>query len=650
MIASEYREELYAVFADGEETVEGQIVEALEIGTDYLGVSVGFVTRITEGEQKIVITSGDHGSIQEGKTCPLNRAYCQRTVETDGLLSVQDAAASAAIPDIAFDAFGLGCYIGVKVLVDDELFGTVCFADTDTREAPFDEPEELFVELLARLIGTALERREHERDLQERNARLLQEKQRFQGIIENSSDVIFRIDEHGAFTYVSPAVEGILGYERDEFVGEPLTTFMTDSSAERATQSYRDTMHGEASHGLELEFVGNDGDTVVLEVNTTPITDDGEIVGSQGVGRDITERKRRERELELKNRAMDESNVGISIADIQQPDDPIMYVNDGFERLTGYDESEVIGRNCRFLQGDTTADETIDTIREAIENRTGTTVEILNYRKDGSPFWNQLRISPVTNENGPVTYYIGLQEDITDRKRSEQLFQLLNRVLRHNLRNDMNVIMGSATELTAEDQEPAIREIGNRIDRLATELFDMSHKARLLERHARQDRQPERVDLAEVIDDVAIEYREAHPGATIHRHTSETPDICAGAEIEEAISELVDNAITYNQSSTPTVSITTERDGEWTEIVVRDDGPGIDDMESAVISAGEETPLEHGAGLGLWLVNWIVTRYGGSFKIAGDPEEGTTATIRMPALPAHATVQETSRPPTVLFS
>jgi signal transduction histidine kinase len=73
-------------------------------------------------------------------------------------------------------------------------------------------------------------------------------------------------------------------------------------------------------------------------------------------------------------------------------------------------------------------------------------------------------------------------------------------------------------------------------------------------------------------------------------------------------------------------------------------------MESAVISAGEETPLEHGAGLGLWLVNWIVTRYGGSFQIAGDPGEGTTATIRLPALPEEATVQETTRPPTVLFS
>jgi phosphosulfolactate synthase (CoM biosynthesis protein A) len=84
MIASEYREELYAVFADGEETVEKQIVEALEIGTQYLDVSVGFVTRITEGKQKIVITSGDHGSIQVGKTCASKRAYCQRTVKTDG--------------------------------------------------------------------------------------------------------------------------------------------------------------------------------------------------------------------------------------------------------------------------------------------------------------------------------------------------------------------------------------------------------------------------------------------------------------------------------------------------------------------------------------------------------------------------------------
>jgi PAS domain S-box-containing protein len=650
MIAAEYREEIYSIFADTERTIEEKVADGLQTGAEYLDIQIGFLTRIKDDTQEIAITSGDHHSIVEGETCPLNRAYCQRTIEIEGLLSVQDAATSAAIPEAAVDTFGLGCYIGSKVLIDNELYGTVCFADANEREAPFSETEELFVELLARLIGTALERREHERELQERNARLLREKQRFQGIVENSSDVIFRIDENRELTYVSPAVERILGYDPSELLGEAFTTVLREESAERAGHSFRSTLRGEPSQGIELDFIGTDGETVVIEINTTPIEEDGEIVGSQGVGRDITDRKRREQELELKNRAMDESDVGISIADVQQPDDPIIYVNDGFERLTGYEESEVIGRNCRFLQGEATADETIDDIRNAIENRTGTTVEILNYRKDGTAFWNQLRISPVTNDNGSVEYYIGLQEDITDRKRSEQLFQLLNRVLRHNLRNDMNVIMGSAAGLTTEDQEPEIQEIGNRIDRLATELFDMSHKARLLEEHARQNRNPERVNLAEILDEIATEYREDHPAAAIQIRTSEVPDVCAGTEIKEAFAELVDNAITYNQSSSPNVRITTEHDGEWVEIAVNDDGPGIDNMESAVISAGEETALEHGAGLGLWLVNWIVTRYGGSFQIAGDAADGTTAKIRLPAMPTETTVQEAARPATVLFS
>ena len=88
--------------------------------------------------------------------------------------------------------------------------------------------------------------------------------------------------------------------------------------------------------------------------------------------------------------------------------------------------------------------------------------------------------------------------------------------------------------------------------------------------------------------------------------------------------------------------------GDEVEIRVRDDGRGIEEMEAAVIADGTETPLEHGAGLGLWMVNWIVTRYGGSFQVAtGD--DGTVATVRLPAIGPGETVETATRRPTVLF-
>lgn len=106
----------------------------------------------------------------------------------------------------------------------------------------------------------------------------------------------------------------------------------------------------------------------------------------------------------------------------------------------------------------------------------------------------------------------------------------------------------------------------------------------------------------------------------------------------------------HNPDDEPRVELDASDDGEWVELVVRDDGPGIDEMEAAAIDAGTETALVHCSGLGLWLVNWIVTRYGGSFAIR--PREdaaGSVAAIRLPGIDAETPVEAVARRPTVLF-
>ncbi len=122
--------------------------------------------------------------------------------------------------------------------------------------------------------------------------------------------------------------------------------------------------------------------------------------------------------LELAEMAMDEAPVGITIADPNESDEPLIYVNDAFERLTGYDEYEILGRNCRFLQGDGTDPEAVKRIRQAIDDRRSISVELLNYRKDGEPFWNQLHIAPVY-DGDELTHFLGFQTDVTERKEIE---------------------------------------------------------------------------------------------------------------------------------------------------------------------------------------------------------------------------------------
>lgn len=121
----------------------------------------------------------------------------------------------------------------------------------------------------------------------------------------------------------------------------------------------------------------------------------------------------------LKDRALSASAEGITIADARLPDRPLIYVNAGFERLTGYSRESVLGRNCRFLQGAGTEADTVTEIRRAIQEGRECTVEILNYRKDGTPFWNRLAITPVTDSAGEVTHFIGIQSDVSARRRAE---------------------------------------------------------------------------------------------------------------------------------------------------------------------------------------------------------------------------------------
>lgn len=139
--------------------------------------------------------------------------------------------------------------------------------------------------------------------------------------------------------------------------------------------------------------------------------------------------ERAQAQLELKDRALAASAEGITIADAGLPDNPLIYANAGFERLTGYSVAEVIGRNCRFLQGPGTDPATVATLRTAIGEKREVTVQLLNYRKDGTPFWNRLSITPVRGASGTVTHFIGVQSDVTAEKQAKDALENANELL-----------------------------------------------------------------------------------------------------------------------------------------------------------------------------------------------------------------------------
>ncbi|WP_026280209.1 MULTISPECIES: PAS sensor domain-containing protein [unclassified Thioalkalivibrio] len=125
-------------------------------------------------------------------------------------------------------------------------------------------------------------------------------------------------------------------------------------------------------------------------------------------------------DAELLALAVDASNDGIVIAEREGDDNILIYVNRAFEELTGYRSEEILYRDCRFLQGTDTDQEVRQEIRSAIEENRPCRVTLRNYRKDGSLFWNELSLTPVFNDEDRLTYYIGIQKDITDRVEAEQ--------------------------------------------------------------------------------------------------------------------------------------------------------------------------------------------------------------------------------------
>lgn len=181
---------------------------------------------------------------------------------------------------------------------------------------------------------------------------------------------------------------------------------------------------------------------------------------------DITRRVEANRELRLMKQGIESSSNGIVIADARRPDMPVVYVNPAFERITGYSRVESVGRNCRFLQEGGEVDEAaaiaLTEIKKGLQEQREVSVVLRNYRKDGSPFWNDLFIAPIRDDEGEVTHFIGVQNDISEKKSVET-------VLAYNASHD--VLTGLPNRTLLEDRLTQACQMAQRYNRLVAVLF-----------------------------------------------------------------------------------------------------------------------------------------------------------------------------------
>ncbi|OTF01936.1 histidine kinase N-terminal 7TM domain-containing protein [Halorubrum sp. SD683] len=216
-----------------------------------------------------------------------------------------------------------------------------------------------------------------------------------------------------------------------------------------------------------------------------------------------------------------------------------------------------------------------------------------------------------------------LLRDVTDQRTREQRLSVLNRVLRHNVRNKLDVILAHAEHVENETHRAAIRES-------ATELASLSRKARDAEAVMTDSvGAPSTVDLADVAREVARSAREDHPESSVSVEApGSLPVSSHGTVVRRLVSELVENAIVHaDDPARVEIELDTTADGT-PQLRVADDGPGIPDRERELLTGTGETQLEHGLGVGLWFVNWAVSQLGAELAFERADADGTVVVVR----------------------
>ena len=352
----------------------------------------------------------------------------------------------------------------------------------------------------------------------------------------------------------------------------------------------------------------------------------------------LSAHERRE-QLELYERAMDGATVGLTIADASDPDLPLTYVNDGFCSITGYDREEALGCNCRFLQGEETDPGVVERIRDAIESEEPVSLDIRNYRKSGEIFWNSLDVAPIADDDGEVSHFLGVQRDVTALREDRAKLSVFDRVLRHNLRNKLNVVLGHAEWLAAnadpEDDEGTASR-ADRIGEAATDLLELSEAARRFNRAADSARRDVLdVDLAETLAGVEVELARTFPSATVDVRVPDGTRVRSPPTLHLCIEQLVRSAVERSgrDDLVVTVSLADPPSSEHVELRVSDDGTGVSQTQRDVLKHGLERPVEHADGLRLWLVQWAVERSGGQLRIEDNELAGSTVVVVFPRTP-----------------
>ena len=357
------------------------------------------------------------------------------------------------------------------------------------------------------------------------------------------------------------------------------------------------------------------------------------------------ERKAYEEELALHDRSINSATNGILIADARQPDMPTVYCNAAVEKITGYATAEVLGRNCRFLQGTDHQQPGLDAIRRAIREGTEAKAELRNYRKDGSLFWNELYIAPVKDQQGRLTHFIGIQTDITQRKHQETELAHKTRelaqsnaelqqfayVASHDLQEPLRMV-ASYTRLLGKRYQGKLDQdadefIGYAVDgatRMQRLIRDLLEYSRVGSENKSFERTDCEVVLRQVLDNLSASVRERRaevthdPLPTVHANPT---------HLTQVFQNLIGNALKFQGDAPAKIHVGAKTVPDGWEFSIRDNGVGIPaDQLGRIFSIFQRLHGQSeypGTGIGLAICKRIVEKYGGSIRVESELGKGS---------------------------
>jgi PAS domain S-box-containing protein len=300
-------------------------------------------------------------------------------------------------------------------------------------------------------------------DISERK-RLEAQMKQFEAIVTSSDDAIISKSIDGIVTSWNPGAEAMFGYSAAEMIGKPLNILLPPDRQDEEAQILQRTRNGEKIEHFETCRIRKDGVMIFISATISPIRNEkGQVIGASKIARDITERKKFEEDLDKLSMAVEQSDNGIVITNL---DGEIEYVNKRFMESSGYSKQEAIGQNPRILKSGNTPRSTYDELWGALIQGKPWQGELINKRKDGTEYIEFSRITPLRNREGLVTHYVAIKEDITEKKRTEMELE--------NYRLHLEDIVKSRTS----ELEQAKKEAEAANQSKSTFLANMSHEIR----------------------------------------------------------------------------------------------------------------------------------------------------------------------------